>query len=99
MTGPYTYPFPAHYITTDVVAFTFREACLHVLLVERGQAPHKGKWALPGGFLRPDEELEDCARRELAEETALQHFFLEQFTTVGTLGRDPRGRVVTVGYI
>ena len=99
MNGPYTYPFPAHYITTDIVIFTFRHSHLNVLLVERGMSPYQGHWALPGGFLRPDEELEACARRELAEETALKHFFMEQFTTVGTLGRDPRGRVVTVGYL
>ena len=95
----YTYPYPAHYVTTDIVVFTFKGASLHVLLVERGLEPFKGQWALPGGFLKPDEEIEACARRELAEETALQEFYLEQFGTVGTLGRDPRGRVITVAHL
>jgi 8-oxo-dGTP diphosphatase len=95
----YTYPYPAHYVTTDIVVFSFKDAQLQVLLVERGNPPFKGAWALPGGFLRPDEELDACARRELAEETSLAEFFLEPFTTVGTVGRDPRGRVITVGYL
>lgn len=95
----YTYPYPAHYVTTDIVVFTFREQRLQALLIRRGEAPHKGQWALPGGFLRPDEEIEDCARRELAEETSLAEFFLEPFATVGTIGRDPRGRVITVAHL
>lgn len=99
MKTKYSYPFPAHYVTTDIVVFTFKAARLHVLLVERGGEPYKGKWALPGGFLRPDEELDDCARRELLEETALEQFFLDPFATVGTVGRDPRGRVITVAYL
>ena len=99
MKKPFCYPFPAHYVTTDIVVFTFKDQCLHLLLVERGNEPFKGKWALPGGFLKPDEELGECARRELAEETALQTFFLEQFMTLGTVGRDPRGRVITVAWL
>lgn len=99
MSGPYTYPHPAYYVTTDVVVFTFRDARLHVLLIERGMEPYRGKWALPGGFLRPGEELEACARRELTEETALEQFLLEQVTTVGSIDRDPRGRVITVAYL
>lgn len=95
----HTYPFPAHYVTTDIVVFTFRDERLQVLLIRRGEAPFKGQWALPGGFLRPDEELEDCARRELSEETSLREFFLEPFATVGTVGRDPRGRVITVVHL
>src|SRR5688572_7432511 len=99
MKKQHRYPFPAHYVTADIVVFTFKAPRLHVLLVERGNEPFKGKWALPGGFLKPDEELETCARRELAEETSLQTFFLEQFATLGTVGRDPRGRVVTVAWL
>jgi 8-oxo-dGTP diphosphatase len=99
MADPYCYPYPAHYVTTDVAVFTYRDGRLHLLLVQRGQEPYRGRWALPGGFLRPGEELEACARRELAEETALHTFFLEPFTTVGTVGRDPRGRVITVAYL
>lgn len=96
---PHTYPYPAHYVTTDIVVFTFKDAALHVLLIQRGEAPYKGKWALPGGFLKPDEEIDACARRELQEETALEHFLLEPFATVGTVGRDPRGRVITVAHL
>lgn len=99
MSSSYSYPYPAHYVTTDIATFTFRDGHLHVLLVERGNEPHKGKWALPGGFLKPEEELDACARRELAEETSVRPFFLEPYTTVGTIGRDPRGRVVTVAYV
>ena len=99
MNGGYNYPYPAHYVTTDIVVFTYRDGRLHLLLVERGGEPFQGMWALPGGFLKPAEELDACARRELAEETALREFFLEPFTTVGTLGRDPRGRVITVAYL
>lgn len=97
--GSYTYPYPAHYVTTDVVAFTFKDGMLQVLLVRRAQDPYKSQWALPGGFLRPDEEIEDCARRELAEETSLQYFFVDQVAAIGTLGRDPRGRVITVAHL
>jgi len=96
---PYTYPYPAHYVTTDIVTFAFTDAHLNILLIERGNDPFQGAWALPGGFLRPDEEIEACARRELTEETALQPFFLEPFATVGTVGRDPRGRVITVAHV
>jgi 8-oxo-dGTP diphosphatase len=99
MKKQHCYPFPAHYVTADIVVFTFKAPRLHVLLVERGNEPFKGKWALPGGFLKPDEELEACARRELAEETSLTTFFLEQFAALGTIGRDPRGRVVTVAWL
>jgi 8-oxo-dGTP diphosphatase len=99
MARKHTYPYPAHYVTADIVVFTFKAARLHVLLVERGLEPYKGRWALPGGFLKPDEEIEACARRELAEETALQEFHLEPFATVGTVGRDPRGRVITVAHL
>lgn len=99
MSGRHSYPYPAHYVTTDIAVFTYRDGRLHLLLVERGGEPYQGMWALPGGFLKPEEELDACARRELAEETALREFFLEPFTTVGTVGRDPRGRVITVAYL
>lgn len=95
----HTYPYPAHYVTTDIAVFTYRDGRLYLLLVERGGEPFRGMWALPGGFLKPDEELDACARRELAEETSLEQFFLEPFATVGTVGRDPRGRVITVAYL
>ncbi len=87
-------------VTVDIVLFTLRPdaASLEVLLVERGVPPYEGAWALPGGFVHPDESLEDAARRELREETGVDSGYLEQLYSFGDPGRDPRGRVVTVAY-
>lgn len=84
-------------VTVDLVVFTIREGTLHALLVERGQLPFAGRWALPGGFIR-DESLEEAAQRELEEETGVRDVYLEQLFTFGEPRRDPRGRVVTVAY-
>jgi 8-oxo-dGTP diphosphatase len=92
----YEYPHPA--VTTDIVIFTIRDKRLKVLLIRRGAAPFRGKWALPGGFVNIDEDLEDGARRELAEETGVSGVFLEQLYTFGAPDRDPRERVITVAY-
>lgn len=88
-------------LTVDLAIFTVRDGRLHVLLIERGNSPHKGQPALPGGFLREDEDLEKAALRELAEETHLDgsRLLLEQLHTYADLGRDSRGRVVTVAYL
>lgn len=96
MTFTYDYPRPA--LTVDCVVFGFDEGDLKVLLVQRGVDPFRGKWALPGGFVHIDETLEEAALRELKEETGIERPFLEQLYTFGDLGRDPRGRVVTVAY-
>jgi 8-oxo-dGTP diphosphatase len=85
-------------VTVDVVIFTVRESKLQVLLVERAIAPFKGRWALPGGFIRTRESLEEAALRELEEETGVREIWLEQLYTFGDPARDPRGRVVTVAY-
>ena len=96
MAHTYQYPRPA--LTVDCVVFGFDEAELKVLLIERALEPFKGRWALPGGFVRVDETLDDAARRELEEEAGLKNVFLEQLYTFGALHRDPRERVVSVAY-
>jgi len=94
----YSYEYPHLAVTTDIVVFTLQDAALRVLLVRRGNKPFKGAWALPGGFVRPDEDLEACARRELLEETGVSGYYLEQLYTFGSVDRDPRERVITVAY-
>jgi 8-oxo-dGTP diphosphatase len=88
-------------LAADLVILTVRDGALQVLLIRRGIAPYRGRWALPGGFVRPDEDLEQTARRELAEETGLSsdRIHLEQVATYGAPDRDPRGRVVSVAYL
>jgi 8-oxo-dGTP diphosphatase len=88
-------------VTADLVILTVRREQLHVLLVERGNDPFRGSPALPGGFLRPDETLEDAARRELTEETnmASERLHLEQLRVYSDPDRDPRGRVITVAFL
>lgn len=94
----YCYEFPRPALTVDIVIFTLRENRLQVLLIQRGEPPFLGMWALPGGFVRMEESLEEAALRELEEETGLGDAYLEQLYTYGDPGRDPRGRVVTVAY-
>jgi 8-oxo-dGTP diphosphatase len=92
--------FPAFAVTVDVVILTMSEGTLHVLLVRRGEAPYQGMWAIPGGFKRPGETLDEAARRELVEETGVDvPSLLAQFGAYGDPGRDPRMNVVTVGYL
>jgi 8-oxo-dGTP diphosphatase len=85
-------------VTVDIVVFTVHEQTLQVLLIERGIDPFKGRYALPGGFVRAEETLEQAAFRELLEETGTKDVYLEQLYTFGDPHRDPRGRVVTVAY-
>ena len=85
-------------VTVDVVILSLREDDLQVLLVKRGGAPFKGKWAIPGGFVEVDEPLQTAALRELEEETGVKGVYVEQLYTFGDPGRDPRGRVITVAY-
>src|SRR5262245_54490619 len=94
----FTYQYPRAALTVDCVVFGFDEAELKVLLIQRGLEPFKGKWALPGGFVRVDETLDAAARRELEEEAGLKQVLLEQLYTFGEVGRDPRERVVSVAY-
>lgn len=92
----YDYPHPA--VTVDIVVFTIRDARLAALFVKRKEDPHKGSWALPGGFVRIDESLDRAAERELREETGVEGVYLEQLYTFGEPDRDPRERVITVAY-
>lgn len=92
----YEYPHPA--VTTDVVIFTVRDEKLQLLLIKRRADPFKGGWALPGGFVEIDEDLESGAKRELEEETGVSGVYLEQLYTFGAVNRDPRERVITVAY-
>jgi len=86
-------------VTADAAVFTHSGGKIMVLLIKRGNEPFRGKWALPGGFVNMDEELEDAVVRELAEETGLTGVRLEQMRTFGTLGRDPRGRMITIVFM
>src|SRR5262245_16512107 len=91
-------PKTAVSVAVDLVIFTVRDGVLQVLLIERGIPPYKGQWALPGGFVRERETLEEAARRELQEETGLDDVYLEQLYTFGDPDRDPRGRTIAVAY-
>ena len=92
----YKYPHPA--VTADCVIFGFDGVSIKVLLIQRAIDPYKGKWALPGGFMNIDESAEECARRELEEETGLKTASVEQFYTFTDVMRDPRERVITVAH-
>jgi len=94
----FEYEYPRAALAVDCVVFGLDETDLKVLLIQRKLAPFQHAWALPGGFVRLDEELDVAARRELQEEAGVSDVYLEQLYTVGTLGRDPRERVVTVAY-
>lgn len=85
-------------VTVDIVIFTIRESVLKVLLIRRGNPPFKGRMAVPGGFVNPNESLQRAALRELKEETGVRDVYLEQLYSFGDPRRDPRGRVVTVAY-
>lgn len=89
---------PRPLVSVDLSIFTVLNGSLCVLLVKRKFAPFKGKWALPGGFVMIDETLDDAAERELQEETGITNVYIEQLRTFGEVSRDPRTRVITVGY-
>lgn len=92
----YKYPHPA--VTSDCVIFGFDGVGIKVLLIQRGIEPYKDKWAFPGGFMQIDETVEECAKRELEEETGLKTTSVEQFYTFSDVNRDPRERVITVAH-
>jgi 8-oxo-dGTP diphosphatase len=94
----FTYRYARPALTVDCVVFGLDEDDLKVLLIQRDLEPFRGRWALPGGFVRVDETLEEAARRELVEETGVSKVYLEQLYTFGALDRDPRERIVSVAY-
>lgn len=94
----YTYDYPHPAVATDCVVFGFDGHELKILLIERGVEPFKGTWALPGGFLRMDETAEQCALRELSEETGLNLNYLKQLGTFSDVNRDPRERVISIAF-
>jgi 8-oxo-dGTP diphosphatase len=94
----YTYKYPRPAVTADCIVIT-KEPDPKVLLIERGDEPFKGCWAFPGGFMNMDETTEQCAIRELKEETGLQISNIQQIGAYSKVDRDPRGRTVTVAYL
>lgn len=94
----YTYKYPHPAVATDCVIFGFDGNEINVLLIERGAEPYKGKWAFPGGFMRIDESAEQCAQRELREETSLVAEHIEQLQAFSAVTRDPRERVVSIAF-
>ncbi|MDZ4376387.1 MAG: NUDIX domain-containing protein [Phenylobacterium sp.] len=97
MAFTYAYPHPA--VATDIAVFTLRRGALSVLLIERGAEPFLGAWALPGGFVHPEETLDACAQRELLEETGVDAEALFHFANFSAPERDPRERVISVAYL
>ncbi len=92
----YKYPHPA--VATDSVVFGYDGKQMNILLIERGIEPFKGCWSLPGGFIHMDETAEDCALRELSEETNVNDIYLEQFHIFSAVNRDPRERVLSIAF-
>lgn len=94
----YTYQYPRPAVTADCVVMT-KEQMPQVLLIERGHEPFKGSWAFPGGFMNMEETTQQCAIRELEEETGLQVDEILQIGAYSKINRDPRGRTITVAYL
>jgi len=97
-TNKMSIPNPQIKLTVDAVVFGYQDGKISILLIQRKYAPFKGQWAIPGGFVLEDESLEEAVERELREETGVSINYLEQLYTFGDVGRDPRGRVVSVAY-
>jgi 8-oxo-dGTP diphosphatase len=95
----YVYDWPRPMVTVDAVVFALDRGRWNVLLIKRRHEPFRDQWAIPGGFIGIDEELEDAVRRELREETGLTGVELQQLRTFGRCGRDPRGRQITIVFI
>ena len=96
MAHTYKYPRPA--LTVDAAIFRNTGSSYEILLIQRGNPPFKGDWALPGGFIDMDESLEEAINRELMEETDLSNIDLKQLHAFSKPGRDPRGHTITVAF-
>jgi len=94
----FTYEYPRPAVTTDVLLIT-QNTPQKILLIQRGNDPYIGKWALPGGFVDMDEGLKEAALRELEEETGITNVVVKQFRTYGGVDRDPRHRTISIVYI
>lgn len=94
----YTYAYPRPAVTVDIIVTRTLKDSTQILLIERKNEPFKNQWALPGGFVDIDEEIEDAAYRELTEETSISDIKLNQYRTFGKPGRDPRGRTISIIY-
>lgn len=94
----FTYKYPRPCVTTDCLIFKKIDSVWNLLLIERGNEPFKGCWALPGGFLEMVEDLETCAARELQEETGLTGISLHQLYAFGAPDRDPRHRTISIAF-
>lgn len=94
----YTYEYPHPAVAADCVLFGFNGKALEILLIERGVEPFKGAWAFPGGFMKMDETAEECARRELREETGFNVHSIKQLGAFTSVHRDPRERVVSIAF-
>ncbi|WP_428680790.1 NUDIX hydrolase [Sphingopyxis sp.] len=90
--------FPPLAVTVDLVLMTVKDGRLAALLQRRGEPPHDGDWALPGGFVGVDESLDDAAQRILVQKAGLTEAWLEQLYSFGDPGRDPRMRIITIAY-
>ena len=94
----YCYEYPRPAVTTDAILVAKENNQTSVLLIQRGIDPYKDHWALPGGFVEMDEELEDACARELKEETGITNIQLHQLAAFGAVNRDPRGRTISVVF-
>ena len=86
-------------VAVDIVIFTIQEGVLKVLLVKRRIPPFKDQLAIPGGFVLPEEGIDEAALRELQEETGVTDVYLEQLYSFGDPKRDPRGRIISISYV
>lgn len=98
---PYCYEHPRPALTTDAVVFGYERDSqeLSILLVERKKEPYQGKYAFPGGFVDPEEKVEDACHRELKEETGIELGKLKEFGVFSDPERDPRGRVISIAFL